>query len=172
MKKTILKNMRRAFPFFNMFIPIIMFKTNTYSIVKNVMFTDSAIYHFDDDDQYDVNKLFGFALGIQFNNSIRFGWRPNKELNKIEIVGYEYVDKVRVPTIPLMEVNLNQYYEYEIKYNGMFNQIEYNISDGVNKTTLIHPITLKNKVILGYRLGLYFGGNKVAPHDIVIYINN
>ena len=33
-------------------------------------------------------------------------------------------------------------------------------------------IVLKHNFNIGYKLYLYFGGNKKAPHDITIYQNN
>jgi hypothetical protein len=163
------KNKRRPFPYFGFFIPILIRKGKSFSIVKNFKFSESTMYHFEDADQYDVNKLFGFSFGMHHIDSVRFGWRPNEDLSRMEIVGYEYINRLRVPTIPICEVQLNKWYKYELKYNGKANQIEYNISDGEKAFGLIHPITLKNKLNWGYRLDLYFGGNKKAPHDMIIY---
>jgi hypothetical protein len=170
MKKIIRKNCRRPFPFFNLPIPVLIKNTDIYIMEKFVNFTDSAMYYFDDDDQHDVNKLFGFSFGLHHNNSVRFGWRPNADLTKMEIVGYEYVNKVRIPTIPIGEVELNKTYLYQLVYNGKSNQIMYVIFDGDIEYLTSHPITLSKKCSLGYRLYLYFGGNKKAPHDIIIYL--
>jgi hypothetical protein len=173
MKKLIPKNKRRPFPYFDFFIPVLIKKDKDYSITRYFRFTESAIYHFNDEDQYDVNKLFGFSFGWHHKNSVRFGWRPNGDLTKIEIVGYEYINKLRVPTIPICDVKLNEWYKYQLKYRGgTFGQIEYSVTDGEKQFDTVHPITLKKKINLGYRLYLYFGGNKKAPHDIVIYQDN
>lgn len=173
MKKVIQKNKRRPFPYLNPIIPVLINKNKDYSITKYFKFTETAIYHFYDDDQHDVNKLFGFSFGWHHKNSVRFGWRPTDDLTKIEIVGYEYVNKLRVPTIPICDVELNKWYKYELKYKGgIFGQIEYHVTDGEKQFGTIHPITLMNEYYLGYRLYLYFGGNKKAPHDILIYQTN
>lgn len=173
MKKVIQKNKRRPFPYLNPIIPVLINKNKDYSITKYFKFTETAIYHFYDDDQHDVNKLFGFSFGWHHKNSVRFGWRPTKDLTKIEIVGYEYINKLRVPTIPICDVELNKWYKYELKYKGgVFGQIEYHVTDGEKQFGTIHPIVLRNKFNLGYRLFLYFGGNKKAPHDILIYQTN
>ena len=169
MKKTIKKNTRRPFPWFNLPLLVFLKKGHTYSITKDIMFTDSAIYYFDDDDQFDVNKLFGFSCGYHHNNSFRFGWRPNIDLTKMEIVGYEYFNSVRTPTIPIHEVELNKYYNYTIEYNGITNEVIYTISDGVLSWVAKRSIILNHKFNIGYKLYLYFGGNKKAPHDIIIY---
>lgn len=173
MKKVIQKNKRRPFPYLNPIIPVLINKNKDYSITRYFKFTETAIYRFYDDDQHDVNKLFGFSFGWHHKNSVRFGWRPTKDLTKIEIVGYEYINKLRVPTIPICDVELNKWYKYELKYKGgVFGQIEYHVTDGEKQFGTIHPIVLRNKFNLGYRLFLYFGGNKKAPHDILIYQTN
>jgi len=170
MKKRIPKNKRRALPYFNLFIPVLIRKNKSFSITKYFKFTETAIYHFNDEDQHDVNKLFGFSFGLHHNNSVRFGWRPTKDLSKMEIVGYEYVNKLRIPTIPICDVELNKWYKYKLKYSGgVFSQIEYIVTGNNENFSTIHPIILKNKFNLGYKLYLYFGGNKKAPHDIIIY---
>jgi hypothetical protein len=170
MKKLIRKNKRKPFPYFYLTKPVLIKKDKSFSVIKYFKFTETAIYHFNDEDQYDVNKLFGFSFGLHHHNSVRFGWRPNEDLSKMEIVGYEYINKLRVPTIPIYDVEINKWYKYELKYNcGVFAQIEYVITDGTKTFSTVHPITLKRKFNLGYRLYLYFGGNKKAPHDILIY---
>lgn len=173
MKKIIPKNKRRPFPYFDFFIPVLINRNKDYSIIKYFKFTETAIYLFNDEDQHDVNKLFGFSFGWHHKNSVRFGWRPNETLDKIEIVGYEYINKLRVPTIPICDIELNKWYGFELKYkSGVFGQIEYTVTDGIEHHSTVHPITLKNTWNLGYKLFLYFGGNKKAPHDILIYQAN
>lgn len=172
MKKLIPKNCRRPFPYFDFFIPVLINRNKDYSITRYFKFTETAIYFIEDEDQYDVNKLFGFSFGWHHRDSVRFGWRPNGDLSKVEIVGYEYINKLRVPTIPITDIELNKWYEYTIKYSALSSQIEYIVTDGTEHHSTVHPITLKNKWNLGYKLFLYFGGNKKAPHDIVIYQTN
>jgi hypothetical protein len=169
MKKTIPKNKRRPFPYFDFLIPVLIKKDKSFWISKYFMFTNSSLYFFNDEDQHDVNKLFGFSFGWHHKDSVRFGWRPSEEPFKMEIVGYEYINGLRVPTIPICDVHIGVWYRYELKYNGNLNQIEYYVSDGEKQFGMVHPITLKKKLNLGYRLYLYFGGNKKAPHDIIIY---
>jgi hypothetical protein len=169
MKLVIPKNFRRPFPYFGIFLPVLIRKDKSFSIIKSFKFTESTIYYFDDNDQYDVNKLFGFSIGMHHNNSVRFGWRPNKDLSKIEIVGYEYHDKLRIPTLPICEISLNKWYEYQLKYNHKTNYIEYLVTDGENSFGTQHPIKIKKKFNFGYKLDLYFGGNKTAPHKMIIY---
>jgi hypothetical protein len=172
-KKVIHKNDRRPFPYFDFFIPVIIFRNKSYSISKYFKFDSSTLYHFEDEDQYDINKLMGFSIGMHHNNSFRFGWRPNKDLSKMEIVGYEYLNKLRIPELPICEVKLDKWYKFELKYIAETGQIEYVVTDGNEIFSCKHPATnIKRKFNLGYKLYLYFGGNKKAPHDMIIYQDN
>jgi hypothetical protein len=164
------KNKRRPFPYFGFFIPILIRRDKSFSIIKAFKFTESAIYKFEDADQHDVNKLFGFSIGMHHKNSFRFGWRPNADLTKIEIVAYEYHQGIRIPTIPIREVELNCWYEYSLEYVAGRSEVHYIIMENPKYGKgVTSSIVLKNKLNWGYKLDLYFGGNKKAPHDITIY---
>jgi hypothetical protein len=171
MRRKIKKNWRRPFPWFE-FIPIIFKKDKSFSIVKDFEFTPSTMYHFDDADQFDVNKLFGFSIGMHHTNSFRFGWRPSKDLLKMEIVGYEYHNKVRVPTIPLYEIEIGKTYRFKMDYLSDKQQVKYTILDNLDIIFAIHKSNVDIKKCWGYRLGLYFGGNKKAPHDMIFFQTN
>lgn len=173
MKKIIRKNRRRPFPFIHLFPLKIISQKKSFVIEKWVKFTDSSMYFFNDQDQHDVNKLFGFSVVHHHKNSYRFGWRPNFNLNKMEIVGYEYHNRVRIPTIPICDVELNKWYKYVIIYFSALKEVKYCVYDEDGNTICSEKsssITLKHRYNLGYNLYLYFGGNKKAPHDIVIYM--
>jgi len=163
------KGKRRPFLFIS--IPRLINRNRSFSICKKFLFTDSAIYQFSDEDQWDVNKLFGFSLGFHHVNSFRFGWRPTKDLTSIEIVGYEYRNKIRFPTVEVCNVQLDKWYTYTIKYSANKNIIQYIVTEAFGSYVGIISITkadFPNERSWSYRLGLYFGGNKVAPHDIRI----
>jgi hypothetical protein len=136
---------------------------------RTYMFTGSCLYDLKDEDQGDVNKLFGYSLGLHHINSVRFGWRANIKNATIEIVAYEYRDKVRSVT-PICEVKLNEPYKYDIQYNG-YGQVQYAVyeKDGFQVMGIVNPLVLKHKYNIGYTLGIYFGGNEKAPQDITIY---
>jgi len=170
MIRKIKKNWRRPFPWFE-FIPIIFKKNKSFSIVKDFEFTPSTMYHFDDADQFDVNKLFGFSIGMHHTNSFRFGWRPSKDLLKMEIGAYEYHNKVRVFILPLCEVEIGKNYKYEINYLSDKKQVQYKIVED-NNTLVTHISNVDVKKYWGYKLGLYFGGNKKAPHDMIFFQTN
>jgi len=130
------------------------------------MFTDSCMYDLGDEDQWDVNKLFGFSIGHHQNrSSFRFGWRPILSENLIEIVAYEYHDGFRMKTMPICRVELNEWHKFTISYNNKSNKSFY----FVNRITFTNTVNLAKKSGLGYTLGVYFGGNEKAPQDITIY---
>ena len=137
------------------------------------MFSESCFYTLKNkEDQNDVNKLFGFSIGKHHNWSYRFGWRPNKDNTKIEIIKYEYLNSKRLPSEIIGEVEIDKWYEFEISYFFENNKILYGVLDLSNLNDVGDSLTdvdLKKHMNWGYTLGLYFGGNQPAPHDIVIY---
>jgi len=119
-----------------------------------------------DEDQWDVNKLFGFSIGHhQKQSSFRFGWRPILSENLIEIVAYEYHDGFRMKTMPICRVELNKWHDFTVVYNAKKDRSIY----FVNEIEFYNNVKLAKKYGLGYTLGIYFGGNEKAPQDITIY---
>ena len=142
------------------------------------MFTDSCMFDLHDEDQHDVNKLFGFSIGHHHKrSSFRFGWRPILKNNTIEICAYEYHDGVRQKTMPIHEVKLNKQYQFRISYLPHIDRTHYLISDvethdfisDKKSYSFANDFVLKKKSGLGYTLGVYFGGNEKAPQNITIY---
>ena len=168
----------RHYPFFLPWaLPVWVGKQGRFRQSK-FLFTNSCMFDLHDEDQHDVNKLFGFSIGDHHkNSSFRFGWRPILKNNTIEIVAYEYHDGERQKTMPICEVELNKPYAFRIGYVPDKNKSFYHISDTkTNKPTkerfmisFTNSFKLKRKHGLGYTLGIYFGGNEKAPQDIVIY---
>jgi hypothetical protein len=151
-------------------IPIVFpfwVKKNASSVRKaKFMFTDSCMFDLKDEDQHDVNKLFGFSIGYHHKTSFRFGWRPILDENKIEIVAYEYHDNVRQKTMPICKIFTNEWYEFILSYNHDKARSYYFVEDE-GFTNLVRLRGKKHG--LGYTLGVYFGGNEKAPQDIIIY---
>lgn len=137
---------------------------------KRFQFTSSCMFDLHDEDQWDVNKLFGFSIGHHHKgSSFRFGWRPILKNNTIEIVAYEYHDGVRQKTMPICEVNLYKWNRFTIIYSHKIQKSHYYVNEEyVNSRHLSNNVNLKKKWGLGYTLGLYFGGNEKAPQDIII----
>lgn len=151
---------------FSIPLPVWMKKDSTKTRKAKFMFTDSCLYDLQDEDQWDVNKLFGFSIGQHHRgSSFRFGWRPILEGNLIEIVAYEYHDGFRYKTMPICKVALNQWHEFTLTYKNDMCRTIYKVND----VMFTNQVFLAKDHGLGYTLGVYFGGNEKAPHDITIH---
>lgn len=124
-----------------------------------IIFTHSCLYQFNDQDQYDVNKLFGISDDFSHSqNSARFGWRCKG--NQIEIMVYVKSSGQRNTfSIGLVDPDVSHDYSISIEddvYKFKFNSEEFSV-----------PRTSQYNFIR-YHLFPYFGGNKPAPHDMEI----
>jgi len=142
-------------------------------------YRDSRIYRFDDTicydidvDQSDVNKLFGYSYGFHQNQSDRIGFRYNIDLNKVEIVLYSYELGVRIATKHIAYINIGDDVRIELSVkiiNETQREVKVTVENVFTKQVEGLSLTLKyKKKCFGYTLGLYFGGNRTAPHDIII----
>ena len=150
-----------------------------------VRFTDTCVYGIDS-DQSDINKLFGvgyftwkfiylkkvkiFGLNLSLPslrpmhhvNSVRFGWRWSPQYQKIEVMPYCYQNGFRFMGWPRV-LDLNRDYELKIDPSERQHTMYW---AGVSEGIRVKPS------FWGYYLGTYFGGNRTAPHDIVIIIEH
>lgn len=110
-------------------------------------------------EQGDINKLFGIGyLPHHHDNSVRIGWRYEKESDMIELLAYWYDNGVR---------------HWE---SIGFVAIGQKIACGVSKVEDIHEVEANFRKArvpvrprpVAYLLRPYFGGNMTAPHDIQI----
>lgn len=137
------------------------FKKKVEYIVK---FPSSCIYELNKKDQMDINKLFGFSLGVlHHQNSVRFGW--NYLEGKIILHAYCYEDGKRnnsfITRIPLdQEFKLGIFVEENV-YTFVVENLKTNHKSKVKMYG-------KQKFKFGYNLWPYFGGNNPAPHDMSI----
>lgn len=182
--KKIFKGCHYGFPFpfpkcLNRFVQEIQTSENPKQIYFDehiVEFDDSIIYELPGDDQMDVNKLFGFSYGWHHTNSDRIGFRyiPDKG---VEIVLYSYCNGKRESTKHIAYIKTGEKYSISLSVDlednvrrvipivhnrGSNDEFEFNtfyINDGGK--------SLKTKI--RYTLGIYFGGNRRAPHTITIY---
>jgi hypothetical protein len=167
MRITIRKNRHYPFPYFFTTLPKWVGKHKSTKMEKKYMFTESCLYDLHNDDQLDINKLFGFSIGWHHNTSFRFGWRPDIKTNEIEIFGYEYHDGIRQKPFLIQKIKINIWYEFKLSYSSQLQMSGYQISIKPN-TVINNFFNLKKKYGLGYTLGAYFGGNQKAPQNIHI----
>lgn len=134
-------------------------------VVFSARFDESAIYDLKNEDQDDINKLFGFSEANSFHhdNSARFGWRYSIEKDRIEIFSYVYSDGIRsyqhITDVAIDETVAYSIHIYPDSYifsvKDVTSEVERNIDQDRGLYYLLFP---------------YFGGDQVAPHDIHIYI--
>jgi len=145
---------------------LFLYKLKAYKEGRHMLFkakfTESCLYDVRDDD---INKLYGFTdanSGVH-DNSVRFGWRHNGK-GYIEIFAYWYNDNKRGwkklgDTIP-EQIDTYEIWARDTQYYFRFND---NIHIVYREFGFKHGLRL--------RLYPYFGGNRPAPNDIIIYIH-
>jgi hypothetical protein len=124
-------------------------------------FTDTCIYSLGDGDQDDWNKLLGGTLGLRHTHkwSVRVAWRYKN--GKIQLTTYSYLNGARtIDENNIVEVNLNE--PIDIKMHFSDKSIIVLIGAKV-----YHILTNFNSWVR-FKLKLYFGGNKPAPHKIIV----
>lgn len=140
---------------------------NKYAIRRRVRFDFDCRYKIESDDQYDINKLFGIGyFPNHHKESARFGWRFDYDENKFIISAYCYINGERVMK-DICACVANKDYDMVIEvmpyhYEFYVRQSENNLKVGGHMQYRTH------KKEFSYPLGLYFGGNQTAPHEMTI----
>jgi len=138
--------------------PTFLLKRN-HNVGYIVQFTPSCEYDIGD-DQMDINKLFGVGyFPHHHKDSVRFGWRWIGGIGLVELMAYWYKDGKR-DSRHICYVGVGTKIKCELKIEE--NHAAF-IVDGVG-----YAIIPFEKKRICYLLHPYFGGNKVAPHDIEI----
>jgi hypothetical protein len=159
--KTIFKGKHRCWP------PTFGLFYKKEHISRLVKFEDSCRYKFQDQDQEDVNKLFGIGyFWSHHKESARFGWRYNPMIDKITLSAYCYVNSERI-IWDLCSVKINEWYSLTI----IIRENDYQFLVYANGMQIEHEIVTKqHKKKFGYPLSVFFGGNNPAPHKMKIHI--
>lgn len=141
-------------------IPNFYYVRNSFKYERLFKFSEQHIYEFSDIDRFDVNKLFGFSIGMHHNNSFRYGW--NCIDGKIQIYSYCYVKKERTSEF-LFSPKLNEWYTYTI--NVIDGDILFEVKDSNDDYVVFDRKHLSDIPFEGFGYGLrpYFGGQHVAP---------
>jgi hypothetical protein len=130
-------------------------------------FVGQADYDFGDIDQYDVNKLYGTSDcgGTHQENSARFGWRW---LNgKLEILAYTHINGGFDFKL-IGEAKINQVINLGISISNDNSQYIFEM----NGKTVTMARGCRESIMSGYKLFPYFGGNKSAPRDFHIQLED
>ena len=134
-------------------------------MVREICFSKSCYWDNPrNNDDYDINKLYGFSQGWHHKNSIRFGWVPDFNIkNMIKIYAYYYNNGKR-NHMYIKTIKTEETYFSSIKINDD-NTAELMFD---NKVIIIYY--KKPKYFLGYYLYPYFGGDNTAPNDMEIEV--
>ena len=181
MKKNVIKrNRHRPTPFrIAAFNPIFRFNKNYFDreFTQYVRFNSSCQYLIGI-NQADWNKLMGVCLSIfgPHDTSYRFAWRWCEDKRRIEICAYyycngkgwiaEHLGYMYPPLIYKVSLKLKA---RDGKITAVFSMIDVNARQPHQVT--VHNV-LNSSPRLGFGCGLYFGGNRKAPHDIEIYTSD
>lgn len=141
---------------------------NRKSFQWKVRFTDSCRYDLQTDDQFDTNKLcgIGFIPGFHHKDSARFGWRYITDTGQVEIMSYCYINGNRIiQHLAFCEIGK----DYDLYLKVLSSCYYMAIHDhGKVPTIGFTWIDHRHHKKLGYRLGIYFGGQATAPQEIKI----
>lgn len=157
------KNKHRAWPpRFGLFF-------SKKKMTRRVVFDMSCKYEIEGEDMDDTNKLYGIGyFPGHHRNSVRFGWRYSPEFRMIIITAYCYINADReIKHICAVRIGRPLIFSIEVMpftYELRVWDIEDDVSVGAVQ------VQHSNKKKWGFPLGLYFGGNKTAPHDMTVKI--
>lgn len=134
--------------------------------------SSNCSYFFGNENDSDINKLFGVSFGYHHNNSIRIGWRWNQFEKCFEILPYIYKNGQRIPEWQdkiygcITKINADEAAYCSIEINDTNFIITIIKLDSVDSVLIPKPKLTK----FGYYLYPYFGGQEKAPHDMDIYL--
>jgi hypothetical protein len=136
------------------------------NLIFNVEFNKNCLYTINDEDKFDINKLYGISWGNHMNNSFRIGWRKNIFSENLEIFLYSH-NNGHITFEYLCMLDVEKKYTFLIHFSYLNNTImTYNLDYNIQKEISFRFPKFKG----GYYLFPYFGGNKVALHDMNIEI--
>lgn len=154
-----------------------------------VKFEESCRYNLGNDDQFDINKLIGIGYlsrprffvtklfnkfwfwklkPIHWANSARFGWRYWTDRKEIELSAYCYVKGRReIRHVCFCEIGK----EYRLRLQVLDHSYYFDVYEptAIKAAGIVTVEHFHNKKFK-YRLGPFFGGNRVAPHEMKIQI--
>ncbi len=140
------------------------------TVSKVVTFHSNCAYDLGNANQADINKLYGFSVGLFSGNdfnSARFGWRWSMPKGKIELLAYVYVGGQRINEWDvdtfMGDVGLNSQVFTEISVEPTTYMFR-----SVNNGVEIIKYIPRGGSGAGYNQYPYFGGNEVAPHTMTI----
>ena len=146
----------------HMFWPRPLFQRfSKQEITFKVIFDGDCIYDLGNEDQADINKLYGLTSLRIHKNSARIGWRAEGKV--IRIFAYWYRNGVRGwQDLGIVKPGEQHSYEVLIKKDRYIFKLD-------NREFIITD-TPKWIPLLVFKALPYFGGNRTAPHNMSMYI--
>lgn len=137
------------------------------SFTWTVKFTESCRYDLGNEDQDDTNKLIGIGyLPGHHKDSARFGWRYDTKTEHVEILSYCYVNGRR-EIQQICYCAIGQEYDLHLKVlSTCYYLAVHDKNDPLSIRFAWVNHTHSKKFM--YRLGVFFGGQARAPHEISI----
>lgn len=137
-------------------------RTSSDELNFSLILTESCKYESKDpQNQYDVNKVFGMSDGGDHKeNSARIGWRYVGD--KIELHAYTHYNG-NFDFKKICDIDTEKEYQCQISF--LENEYQF-IVNGVS----VYMPRYKNSDKKKYLLYPYFGGDEVAPHDMILKI--
>lgn len=178
-RKIIKKGRHRPSPFrIAAFHPIFLFNKKYFDreFSQYVIFGSNCKYNIGI-DQHDWNKLTGVCLGIKgpHHTSYRLAWRWREDKQAIEICAYYYSNGTGWTSVRIGYIHDAQPYKFSIKLKARDGRLTIvfsikELNTNVEQQTTVYNI-LNDSPCLGFGCGLYFGGNRTAPHEMEFYMS-
>jgi hypothetical protein len=140
-------------------------EVKTTKLRFQVIFDSTAVYKtIDPNNQFDINKLYGFSDCNTFHqmNSARMGWCWAN--NQLEIHAYGYHNGIRDSKL-IKAIAIGKPAEMSITLTD--STYVFQVEDKIE--SLPRACTGTSS---GYKLFPYFGGDEVAPHDIIVKVKD
>ena len=136
-------------------------------IYAQIYFTKSCAYERLPEGMTGWNKLIGLMPGYNdvHKNSARWAWRYNYNTKEIDLATYTYVNSERI-IIYQISTPLETWIELYVGYDKKLSKWSYGFK-GIDVGGWVRCDEFSDNSF--WWLGLYFGGNSVAPHDITVY---
>lgn len=150
---------------------IFKFRKAPQKVTWNYMFNENCKYKHADQDQFDWNKLTG--LFYKWHNTraetVMVGWRYNIPEDKIELNAYYHINKARIFTPVLLKINRGDLVRISIEID--YDQKQYTVFLNSNNKTAKHVQSFTHNNRTCQQINFYFGGQKKAPHNISVLMN-
>ncbi|MEO6901528.1 MAG: hypothetical protein ABI241_00410 [Bacteroidia bacterium] len=139
---------------------------------SNFQFNSNCRYDLGNQNQGDINKLFGCSFGSDNHyNSVRVGWNYNISTDMIDLWYYAY--ERGIPThIKIGSTNIDQYNDIQIYFDYSTNRVLLFLQSSTTGIARAYDYIFPSER-WGYYQYPYFGGDEKAPHrmDILLYFN-